>query len=111
MEPVAGSPKEEPLVASVSKPQVIRLVTALALVAGVLAASSALRAQADAARMPLAQFKKLADAGGVIVLDVRSADQFRAGRIPGAISVPLNTVPARASEWKSVTTPVVTYCS
>jgi rhodanese-related sulfurtransferase len=61
--------------------------------------------------MPLAEFKKLADSGGVIILDVRSVDQFRAGHIPGALSVPLDTVAARASEWKSATKPVVTYCS
>ena len=81
----------------------------VAVVAGT--AGSVLRAQADASRMSLAEFKKLADGRGAIVLDVRSADQYRAGHIPGAISVPLNTVAARASEWKSATKPIVTYCS
>jgi 3-mercaptopyruvate sulfurtransferase SseA len=91
--------------------QLLSAACTLALVMGAGTAGAVLRAQADAPRMPLADFKKLADSGGVIVLDVRSADQFRAGHIPGAISVPLNIVPARASEWKSATKPIVTYCS
>ena len=98
------------MIAKALRTRALGLTCGLAFVA-CATAGAVLLAQADAARMPLAQFKKLADTKGVIVLDVRSADQFRAGHIPGAISVPLNTVPARASEWKSVTTPVVTYCS
>jgi 3-mercaptopyruvate sulfurtransferase SseA len=86
-------------------------VCALAVVAVAGTAGAVLRAQADASRMPLADFKKLADSGGVIILDVRSVDQFRAGHIPGALPVPLDTVAARASEWKSATKPIVTYCS
>jgi 3-mercaptopyruvate sulfurtransferase SseA len=74
-------------------------------------ASAALWAQAEAPRMPLADFKKLADSGGAIILDVRSVDQYRAGHIPGALSVPLTDVAAKASTWKSATKPIVTYCS
>ena len=91
--------------------QALGWVCALAVVAVAGSAGAVLRAQADASRMPMAEFKKLTDAGGAIVLDVRSLDQYRAGHIPGAISVPLNTVAARASEWKRATKPIVTYCS
>jgi 3-mercaptopyruvate sulfurtransferase SseA len=89
----------------------LRLAFLLAVVACAGAAGAVLRAQAEAPRMPLAQFEELHGRGGVVVLDVRSADQFRAGHIPGAISVPLDTVAARASEWRTATRPVVTYCS
>ena len=95
----------------VLRSEALGLACALALVGSVGVASTALRAQADSPRIPLAEFKKLVDSGGVIVLDVRSLDQFRAGHVPGATSVPLDTVAARASEWKKATKPIVTYCS
>ncbi|MDF1614332.1 rhodanese-like domain-containing protein [Desulfurivibrio alkaliphilus] len=34
------------------------------------------------------EFKKLVTAGEVVVLDVRSADEYNAGHIPGAINLP-----------------------
>lgn len=64
-----------------------------------------------ARRISLADFKKLHDTGDVIVLDVRGADAYRIGHIPGAVSVPLDTVAAKAAEWKTATRPVVTYCT
>lgn len=99
-----------------------RLSAALALSAAVLAlvalaGREPVRAQyrvdtaAAVVRMSLADFKKLADAGAIVVLDVRSPDQYEAGHVPGAINVPLETVTARAATWKGSTKPVVTYCA
>jgi predicted sulfurtransferase len=65
----------------------------------------------DSPRISLAEFKQLLAANNVIVLDVRGDQAYRAGHIPGAVLVPLETVDARASEWKSATKPIVTYCS
>lgn len=62
-------------------------------------------------RTTIAELKKLIDGGKVIVLDVRSAEAYRLGHIPGAILAPLETVSARAAEWQNSTTPIVTYCS
>jgi hydroxyacylglutathione hydrolase len=67
--------------------------------------------EADAPRIPMSAFKKLYDEGGVIVLDVRGADAYRQGHIRGALSVPLETVAARAGEWRDARKPVVAYCS
>lgn len=64
-----------------------------------------------ARRISLAEFKKLHDAGDVVVIDVRGADAYRRGHVPGALSVPLDTVAARATEWKTATRPIVTYCT
>jgi len=64
-----------------------------------------------ARRISLAEFKKLHDAGDVVVIDVRGADAYRRGHIPGALSVPLDTVAAKAAEWKTATRPIVTYCT
>jgi 3-mercaptopyruvate sulfurtransferase SseA len=68
-------------------------------------------AQADAARISLAEFKKLLDQDKVVVLDVRGADAYRAGHIPGAVLVPLETVAGRAAEYAKVAKPIVTYCA
>ena len=62
-------------------------------------------------RISLAEFKKVHDAGDVVVIDVRGADAYRRGHIPGALSVPLDTVAAKAAEWKTATRPIVTYCT
>lgn len=62
-------------------------------------------------RISLPEFRKLVEAGTVIVLDVRSPQAYREGHIPGALSVPLETVAARAAEWRGATRPVVTYCT
>lgn len=66
---------------------------------------------ASVPRISLAEFRKLVEAGTVIVLDVRSPQAYREGHIPGALSVPLETVAARAAEWRGAARPVVTYCT
>lgn len=66
---------------------------------------------ASVPRISLAEFRKLVEAGTVIVLDVRSLQAYREGHIPGALSVPLETVAARAAEWRKAARPVVTYCT
>jgi 3-mercaptopyruvate sulfurtransferase SseA len=75
------------------------------------AASAPQFAESAADRMPLAEFKRLFDQGAVVVVDVRGFASFRDGHIPGALSVPLDTVGRRAAEWKGETKPVVAYCS
>lgn len=49
------------------------------------------------------------DDGSATVLDVRPSDEFRAGHIPGAISLPLKELERRLSEI-SRERPVVAYC-
>ncbi|MGE3667029.1 MAG: rhodanese-like domain-containing protein [Steroidobacteraceae bacterium] len=52
-----------------------------------------------------------ADAGSLVILDVRTPEEFAAGHIPGAINVPHDQVPARLAEfaaWKDKT--IVAYC-
>jgi len=62
-------------------------------------------------RIAVGEFKKLVDAGEVVVIDVRGPAEYAAGHVPGAINVPLEAVPGRASTWKDSTKPVVTYCA
>lgn len=68
--------------------------------------------QADPAlRVSLEEFRKLASAGVVTVVDVRGDDSFTAGHIPGAISIPLESVAAAVEQLRTLNKPVVTYCS
>ncbi len=62
-------------------------------------------------RISLGEFRKLVDAGTVVILDVRSSQAYREGHIPGALSVPLDTVATRAAEWRGTGKPIVTYCT
>jgi 3-mercaptopyruvate sulfurtransferase SseA len=62
-------------------------------------------------RIEWAEFKKLHDAGSVVIVDVRGAESFEAGHIPGARSVPLDEVEKRADELKKLKKLIVTYCA
>jgi 3-mercaptopyruvate sulfurtransferase SseA len=92
------------------------LHAALALM--MVAAAAAARAQAPVAdaspepsRITLAEFKKDLDAGKLYVIDVRSAESYRSGHLPGAISVPLSAINQRLAELKAVKKPIVAYCA
>ena len=56
-------------------------------------------------------FKALHDRDAVRVVDVRDAESFRNGHIPGAVSIPLGEVAARADELRNERRPIVTYCA
>jgi len=63
-------------------------------------------------RMPMADFKKLLATNDVVVIDVRSADSYAAGHIPGALSIPEETITAALAEkLKKMGKPIATYCS
>jgi len=49
-------------------------------------------------------------AQGAKVIDVRSTDEFRSGHVPGAVNIPLHTLPLRLSEVGPTDKPVVLYC-
>lgn len=50
-----------------------------------------------------------AQAGDVLVLDVRPTEEYRAGHIPGALSVPVGELPERIEELPRATE-IVVYC-
>lgn len=62
-------------------------------------------------RIEWAEFKDAYDAGRVAVVDVRGTDDFEAGHIPGALSVPLAEIEGRAAELKDLRKPIVLYCA
>jgi phage shock protein E len=49
-------------------------------------------------------------ASGARVVDVRTADEFASGHVPGAINIPYDQLPGRAAEIGPTSTPVVLYC-
>lgn len=63
-------------------------------------------------RISMAEFKKLYAANEVVVVDVRSQDAYRGGHIPGALSMPEETLSAGVAEkLKKMGKPIATYCS
>ena len=63
-------------------------------------------------RISMAEFKKLLAANNVVIVDVRSVDAYAGGHIPGALSMPEETLDAKSAEkLKRMGKPVATYCS
>lgn len=59
--------------------------------------------------MPRDELLARARSGEVVVLDVRPPEEFAAGHLPGALSIPIAELPARLDEL-SADTPIVAYC-
>ena len=64
-----------------------------------------------ALRISIGEFTKLAPTATVAIVDVRDAESYAAGHIPGAISVPLESVEGAAGRLRTLNKAVVTYCS
>ena len=62
-------------------------------------------------RMPMDEFERLLTDGRITVIDVRTPEEYAAGHIPGAYSVPLDDLDSRVAELKALKRPIVTYCS
>jgi 3-mercaptopyruvate sulfurtransferase SseA len=86
--------------------------TMVALIA--LAGGAAARADGGLGavpRMGLEEFKKGVDEDKLLVIDVRAAESYRAGHIPGAINVPLATLSDELARLKASKKPIVAYCA
>jgi rhodanese-related sulfurtransferase len=82
------------------------LVVAAIVAIGALGRSGPLPASGDVTN---AEAKSLIQRGARIV-DVRTPDEFAAGRIPGAENVPMDQVAERARSWDKAE-PVLLYCA
>ncbi len=88
-----------------------RRLLACALLAGV--ATSGLADDWTAAEISPAELRarSAADAAAIVILDVRTAEEFAAGHVPGAINIPVDQVKARLAELEpSKDKTIVTYC-
>jgi 3-mercaptopyruvate sulfurtransferase SseA len=87
---------------------------ALALVVAGLATTVVAGAQyrtAPQTRITFEEFKKLYDRDAVLVLDVRAAESYRNGHIPGAILLPLGQVLTKVEDLKKEKRAIVAYCA
>jgi hydroxyacylglutathione hydrolase len=62
-------------------------------------------------RIKLEDFKKDVDAGKLLVIDTRAAEQYAAGHIPGSINVPLAAWAEHLTRLKASRKPIVAYCA
>lgn len=83
----------------------------LAFLLSIAVQAPALTADSAALRISYDDFKKLYDAGQVIVLDTRGQQSYRMGHIAGARWLPLNGVEAAVPGLRKEKKAVVTYCS
>lgn len=67
--------------------------------------------RSPALRIAVADFKQLQAKGDVLVLDVRDAESYRRGHLPGAVLMPLETVESQVAPLRNENRPIVTYCS
>jgi rhodanese-related sulfurtransferase len=67
--------------------------------------------ESPALRVDWTEFKALYDRAAVVVVDVRDADAYEQGHIPGARSIPLSRIAGEASRLKKLARPLVTYCA
>jgi rhodanese-related sulfurtransferase len=75
--------------------------------------SSAPESKRRPALIGLDDFRRRHAAGAVLVVDVRSDESFRLGRIPGALSVPLHRIDEAVDQIRTAARkrPIVTYCA
>jgi rhodanese-related sulfurtransferase len=64
---------------------------------------------ADTAEVDRAELLRRAESGDVVVLDVRPADEYAAGHIPGAIGIPVDQLAERIAELPDGVE-VIAYC-
>ena len=79
------------------------------LLAPALAAADPAADAVKPGRVDGATAKSLAAAGAKVV-DVRTAEEFASGHVPGAINIPYDQIARRASEIGPPSTQVVLYC-
>jgi ArsR family transcriptional regulator len=67
--------------------------------------------ESSVTRMSLPEFKNALESGRVLAIDVRDAQSYELGHIPGAVLIPLADVAKKAVEFKAEKRALVTYCA
>lgn len=81
------------------------------LVAVCAAASVSAQAVRNVPRVSIDELKVLMQQDGVLVLDVRSADEFASGHIPGALNLNYTRVTAEGRRFTGESRTIVAYCA
>jgi phage shock protein E len=58
----------------------------------------------------MSNLKDLVKKSDTVLLDVRSNREYASGHIPGARNIPIEEIPYKAEELKSINSPIVVYC-
>jgi sulfur-carrier protein adenylyltransferase/sulfurtransferase len=79
----------------------------------VVFATTSLAGQAirNVPRISIDELKALIEKNAVLVIDVRDADSFARGRIPGAVNVDFTQILQQADRFKNEKRTIVTYCA
>ena len=56
------------------------------------------------------KLQEMREVNGAVLLDVRNADEYRAGHIPGAINVPVDSIEGISKKVRKKDTPIYSYC-
>jgi len=67
--------------------------------------------EAAVPRISVADLKKAAAAGQVLILDVRDASWYAEGHLPGAVNVSLEALQQNLATLKAAKKPIVAYCA
>jgi rhodanese-related sulfurtransferase len=62
-------------------------------------------------RISVADLKKAADTGQVLIVDVRDAGSYAEGHLPGAINISLGELQQKLATLKAAKKPIVAYCA
>lgn len=111
---VATRREKTKVIYSIAGPDVAALLAALRSVAQTHRAETerarlAYLGGADVEEVQRQELLRRAEAGEVVVVDVRPAEEYAAAHIPGAVSIPIDELAARMAELPS-DTDVVAYC-
>ena len=87
----------------------IRTITSLLIAAALLALTGLAGCSSDSGVADNARLREL-QAQGAPAIDVRTAGEFEAGHIPGAVHVPLESLTSAVEGW-DLSAPVVLYCA
>ena len=75
------------------------------------AAAGQVADEAAVPRISVADLKKAAAAGQVLILDVRDASWYAEGHLPGAVNVSLEALQQNLATLKAAKKPIVAYCA
>ena len=56
------------------------------------------------------KLQEMREVKGAVLLDVRNADEYKSGHIPGAINVPVDSIESISKKVKKKDTPIYSYC-
>jgi len=89
------------------------MVRSLSLVLLTFCAVASLSAQAvrNVPRVSIDELKALMQQNAVLVVDVRNADEFKSGHIPGAVNLNYTRVTAEGARFKDESRTIVAYCA